>query len=159
MAYNRTYSSEDRQSAHMAQNVNPWQSALVTLLGNQNNKDMEKEPMEWNGFCPESQLEGKEVRMRLNRNDFFESEASGLQAMVLRGVCVVLMKERGTGDFRFDPEYADMYFGGEYVLLQRSDNPPFFQLGSDEPLPDKEEIRAFLSAIMPCRKAHKKSRS
>jgi hypothetical protein len=27
----------------------------------------------WNGFCPESQLHGKQVRMRLNRHDFFES--------------------------------------------------------------------------------------
>lgn len=33
----------------------------------------------WNGFCPESQLHGKQVRMRLNRHDFFESEATGLQ--------------------------------------------------------------------------------
>lgn len=120
---------------------------------------MENEPMEWNGFCPECFLQGEEVRMRLNRNDFFESEASGLQVMVLKGVCVVLMQERGCGDFRLNPEYADMYFGGECILLQKSDVPPFFQLGSKDPLPSKEAIRDFLSQTLPCRNGHKKSRS
>ena len=37
----------------------------------------------WDGYCPESRLKGKVVRMRLNSWDFYESEETGLQiAMV-----------------------------------------------------------------------------
>jgi len=45
---------------------------------------MEKQLLDqmWNGYCPESWLQGKKVRMRLNRNDFYESEETRLQIAV-----------------------------------------------------------------------------
>ena len=48
----------------------------------------------WNGYCPESMLKGKSVRMRLNRSDFFESEETGLQICLLRGVQAVILNFR-----------------------------------------------------------------
>lgn len=33
----------------------------------------------WDGYCPESLFKGKQVRMRLNQYDFYESEETGLQ--------------------------------------------------------------------------------
>ncbi len=71
-----------------------------------NNEKFELNQM-WNGYCPESYLQGKKVRMRLNRNDFFESEETGLQIAVLRGVQAIIMNFRGKGDFRTNPEFAD----------------------------------------------------
>ena len=79
----------------------------------------------WNGYCPESLLRGKTVRMRLNRSDFFESEETGLQICVLRGVQAVIMNFRGEGDFRTTPEYADEIENGEILSPQNTDSPPF----------------------------------
>lgn len=35
-------------------------------------------PTIWNGYCPESWADGKTVRMRLNKMDFYESEETRL---------------------------------------------------------------------------------
>ena len=79
----------------------------------------------WNGYCPESLLRGKTVRMRLNRSDFFESEETGLQICVLRGVQAVIMNFRGEGDFRTTPEYADEIENGEILSPHNTNRPPF----------------------------------
>lgn len=36
----------------------------------------------FDGYCPESLLKGEHVEMRLNADDFWESEATGLQMTV-----------------------------------------------------------------------------
>ena len=79
----------------------------------------------WNGYCPESHLYGKTVRMRLNSYDFFESEQTGLQIAVLRGVQAIILNFRGEGKFRTTPSYADEIENGEMLSPQNSDNPPF----------------------------------
>jgi hypothetical protein len=56
-------------------------------------------PLIWNGYCPESWLMGKTIRMRLNDMDFFESEETGLQICVLRGVQAIILNFRGKGKF------------------------------------------------------------
>ena len=89
-----------------------------------NNEKFELNQM-WNGYCPESYLQGKKVRMRLNRNDFFESEETGLQIAVLRGVQAIIMNFRGKGDFRTNPEFADKIENGEMLSPQNTDSPPF----------------------------------
>jgi hypothetical protein len=46
----------------------------------------------WNGYCPESELSGKKVRMRLNNWDFYESEETGLQICInVLGVQAVIL--------------------------------------------------------------------
>jgi len=88
-----------------------------------------REPQEldqmWNGYCPESWLKGKRVKMRLNKNDFYESEETGLQIAVLSGVQAVILNFRGTGDFRLTGSYADEIENGELLSPQNTDRPPF----------------------------------
>ena len=79
----------------------------------------------WNGYCPESALIGKRVRMRLNRNDFFESEETGLQIAVLSGVQAIIMNRRGSGNFRAAANFADEIENGEMLSPQNSQSPPF----------------------------------
>lgn len=99
----------------------------------------------WNGYCPESYLKGKRIRMRLNRNDFYESEETGLQIAVLPGVQAIIMNFRGNGDFRTNPEYADEIENGEMLSPQNSDSQPF-----NNPtiiFDDSEEIENFIKGI------------
>jgi hypothetical protein len=82
-------------------------------------------PVMWNGYCPESLLKGKKVRMRLNQSDFFESEETGLQICVLKGVQAVILNFRGNGKFRTAPGYGDKIENGEILSPQNTDRPPF----------------------------------
>lgn len=85
-----------------------------------------KYPDYFNGFCPESWLQGKKVRMRLNVYDFFESEKTGLQIAIIHpGVQAVILQSRGNGRFKEKPRYADETEAGEFLLEQCSDKWPF----------------------------------
>ena len=100
---------------------------------------------EWNGFCPESALQGTEVRMRLNNNDFFESETTGLQvAIMFPSVLAVIMNFRGEGKFRQTAKYADEVFNAEILSKQTTDKPPF--CGTDL-IQDKETLREYLTTV------------
>jgi hypothetical protein len=122
---------------------------FVFAFPNSNNTEIEDEKFElnqmWNGYCPESYLKGKRVRMRLNRNDFYESEETGLQIAVLSGVQAIIMNFRGKGDFRTNPEFADEIENGEMLSPQNTDRPPFnnptiiFQ--------ESEEIENYIKSI------------
>lgn len=79
----------------------------------------------WNGLCPESLILGKKVRMKLNKYDFFESEETGLQIFVLRGVQAIILNFRGEGKFKVSPKYADEIENGEMLSPQNSDKIPF----------------------------------
>jgi hypothetical protein len=80
----------------------------------------------WDGYCPESKLKGKLVRMRLNKWGFYESEETGLQiAIAYPGVQCVILKFRGKGDFRVTGQYADERVDGELFSPQTMDRPPF----------------------------------
>ena len=80
----------------------------------------------WDGFCPESKLKGKLVRMRLNKWDLYESEETGLLiARSFPGVQCVILKFRGKGDFRDTVHYADEHVDGELFSPQTMDRPPF----------------------------------
>ena len=116
---------------------------------NSNNAEIKNEKFElnqmWNGYCPESYLKGKRVRMRLNRNDFYESEETGLQIAVLGGVQAIILNFRGNGNFRTNPEFADEIENGEMLSPQNTDRPPF-----NNPtiiFGDSEEIENFIKSI------------
>lgn len=79
----------------------------------------------WNGYCPESLLKDKTVRMRLNQHDFFESEETGLQICIIPGVQAVILNFRGKGKFRSTPNYGDEVENGEILSPQNTDRPPF----------------------------------
>ena len=59
----------------------------------------------FNGYCPESLLIGKQVEMRLNEDDFWESEATGLQLTVFPPFAAIL-RWRGKGKFRQSSDVA-----------------------------------------------------
>lgn len=80
----------------------------------------------FDGYCPESKLRGKSVRMRLNADDFFESEETGLQiAISFPGVLAAVLKQRGTGKFKNTISYADSLENGELLSPQTSVRFPF----------------------------------
>ena len=84
----------------------------------------------WNqlfdGYCPESKLVGERVKMRLNANDFFESEKTGLQiAISYPGVNAVVLNFRGDGKFRKTINYAHEVENGELLSPQLIDEFPF----------------------------------
>ncbi len=81
--------------------------------------------MLWKGNCPECLLEGKRVRMRLNSWDFYESEATGLQIALLKGVQAIVLNFRGKGEFRSINEYGDEVYDMEYLSPQNISGFPF----------------------------------
>lgn len=100
----------------------------------------------WNqlfdGYCPESRLEGEKVRMRLNSHDFFESEKTGLQiAISYPGVHAVVLKFRGKGDFRRTVTYADEVENGELLSPQLVERFPYC---GDELFRNEVEFRNYL---------------
>ena len=99
----------------------------------------------WNGYCPESYLKGRQVRMRLNRNDFYESEETGLQIALLSGIQAVIMNFRGKGNFRSIINYADEIENGELLSPQNTDKPPFNNPPSV--FTESNEIEDYLKSI------------
>ena len=99
----------------------------------------------WNGYCPESWLNGKKVRMRLNRNDFYESEETGLQiAVTLPGFVAVIMNFRGKGNFRTSSvDYADKIANSELLYPQDTADFPFFN-DNAECFKSIEEIESYI---------------
>ena len=84
----------------------------------------------WNqifdGYCPECKLNGEDVPMRLNANDFFESEKTGLQiAISFPGVQAAVLNFRGKGKFRKTVNYAHDVENGELLSPQTMDGFPF----------------------------------
>ena len=98
----------------------------------------------WNGYCPESWLHGKMVRMRLNDWDFFESEETRLQIAVLRGVQAIILNFRGKGEFRSTPDFADEIEKGEFLSPQTLESYPF---NNGEVFKDSREIEKYIKAI------------
>ena len=58
-----------------------------------------KQYLEFDGYCPESRLQGEQVEMRLNEMDFWESEKTGLQMTIFPPYAAIL-QWRGEGKFR-----------------------------------------------------------
>ena len=98
----------------------------------------------WNGYCPESLLQGKRIRMRLNDWDFYESKATGLQIALLRGVQAIILNFRGNGEFRSTPEYGDEVCNGEYLSPQTANSFPF---NNGKVFGTSEEIENYIKTI------------
>lgn len=96
----------------------------------------------WNGLCPESLILGEKVRMKLNKNDFFESEKTGLQILVLSGVQAVILNFRGEGKFKISPKYGDEIENGEMLSPQNCNEIPF-----NKPTEIFEEISDIVSYV------------
>jgi len=109
------------------------------------NKEEKRELSQmWKGFCPESWLHGKRIRMKLNDMDFFESEATGLQIAVLKGVQAIIINFRGNGEFRSTPDYADEIENGELLSPQTLESFPF---NDGKVFQTSEEIENYIKSI------------
>ena len=86
----------------------------------------------FDGFCPESKLNGKQVRMRLNEYDFWESEETGLQITTFPPYAAVLAW-RGEANFKDYMEYADQHH--DSLILTKA-----FEEPSKDYLPDDRAI-------------------
>jgi hypothetical protein len=99
----------------------------------------------FDGYCPESKLNGEKVRMRLNANDFFESEKTGLQiAISFPGVQAAVLNFRGKRDFRKTINYAHDVENGEMLSPQLVDRFPFCRDGLFQ---DEKEFKDYLREI------------
>jgi nuclear transport factor 2 (NTF2) superfamily protein len=86
----------------------------------------------FDGYCPESLLKGKHVEMRLNEDDFWESEATGLQMTVFLPYAAIL-RWRGKGKFRQSSDVASNVLTGLVMTeAQKEDGKEIF--------PDEENI-------------------
>lgn len=99
----------------------------------------------WNGYCPESLLKDKTIRMRLNQHDFFESEETGLQICIIPGIQAVILNFRGKGKFRETLKFGDEVENGEILSPQNSDRPPFNN--STTAFGESEEIENYIATI------------
>lgn len=99
----------------------------------------------WNGYCPESLLLGKLVRMRVNQQDFFESEETGLQISLIPNLLAVILNVRGKGRFRDTKTFGDKVEQGEMLSPQNTDRAPF----SNPPVifMDSNEIAKYIAGI------------
>jgi hypothetical protein len=96
----------------------------------------------WNGYCPECELKGEKVRMRLNSNDFFECEKSKLQiVLTYPGLLATILKFRGEGEYRTNPDYADEKPRGEMLCPQTKEDFPFT---GDELFNKNEQLQTYL---------------
>jgi hypothetical protein len=99
----------------------------------------------FNGYCPECKLNGENVPMRLNSNDFFESEKTGLQiAISFPGVQAVVLNFRGSGDFRKTIQYAYDVENGELLSPQMMDRFPFC---GDEVFGNEDEFISYINDL------------
>jgi hypothetical protein len=74
---------------------------MQTLISVNKNKltAMAQIELYFDGYCPESLLKGKQVEMKLNKDDFWESLETGLQMTVFPPYAAIL-RWRGKGKFR-----------------------------------------------------------
>src|SRR5665647_2030361 len=84
------------------------------------------EQIYFDGYCPESKLNGDQVEMRLNNMDFWESEKTGLQMTVFPPFAAIL-QWRGEGKFRQSRDVAsDKYYGLLLTKAQKKNGSEIF---------------------------------
>ena len=109
----------------------------------------------FDGYCPESLMEGERVEMRLNDDDFWESEATGLQMTVFPPYAVIL-PWRGKGSFRSSGEVASDSCTG--LVMTYSSTEKGHETFPDEtnPLRSWNDFRACLNTVFPSEEAYEK---
>ncbi len=73
----------------------------------------------FNGYCPECQLQGRQVAMKLNGTDFWECPESGLQIVISPPMAVIL-RWRGQGIFKTDPLTPNITSVKDLILVEAS---------------------------------------
>jgi hypothetical protein len=103
-------------------------------------------PDYFNGYCPESWLQGRTVFMQLNIDNFFESVETGLQIAVIHpGVQAVILKRRGKGLFKTPVKFAHETELGEFLLEQCSDRWPYC---GNAIIRDNDHLKRYIESII-----------
>jgi hypothetical protein len=75
------------------------------------------------GYCPVCQIEGKNINLRINTDDFWECENCNLQFTHPDNFTVVIMKVRGSGQFRKKSPFGSESINGAIYFGSNSENP------------------------------------
>ncbi|MEO6681199.1 MAG: hypothetical protein ABIN48_00095 [Ginsengibacter sp.] len=86
----------------------------------------------FDGYCPECLIKGVQVEMRLNENDFWESEKTGLQITVFPPFATIL-RWRGKGKFRHSSDVASNSLAGLILAEAKKEE-------GEEIFPEEEKI-------------------
>jgi len=93
----------------------------------------------YDGYCPESLLKDELVEMRLNEDDFWESEATGLQIAISPPYAIILCW-RGNGKFRTSSEKASDIFTGLIMLKGKHELGHELELNISEVIESKRSL-------------------
>lgn len=91
------------------------------------------------GYCPQCDLQRQQIDMQLNRDDYWECPICHVQARGSKA-SVMILRERGTGDFKTPPVSATEYIIGAFVTKQSADDP----FESDGWFKNEAEFRQFI---------------
>lgn len=109
----------------------------------------------FDGYCPESLIQGKRVEMRLNEDDFWESLETGLQITAFPPYAV-LLRWRGEGKFRESSGFASDECTG-LVMTESSLEEGKEMLPSEELfgiIGNNKDLRIYLNDIYPNKAAY-----
>jgi len=101
----------------------------------------------FDGYCPESLLKGRQVEMKLNRDDFWESLETGLQMTVFPPYAAIL-SWRGKGKFRESSNEiaSDELVGLIMTAAQTEEGKEIFP-DEEKIIHNKVELEQYLHAI------------
>jgi hypothetical protein len=105
----------------------------------------------FDGYCPESLLKGKQVEMRLNKDDFWESEATGLQMAIFPPFATIL-RWRGKGEFKQSLDFASISLRGLIMTEAQKDEGKEIFPDEDRVISDEFDLEGYLEEIYSTKK-------
>ena len=125
----------------------------------QTNKNTKKMHIKlyFDGYCPESMLKGKKVEMKLNEDDFWESEETGLQIAVFPPYAAVL-KWRGQGKFRRSSDVASNVLGDLVMTATQTEEGKEIMPDEDKLIHNEKEFEGYLGKVYNTRKEFEEAR-
>ncbi|HAD33646.1 MAG TPA: hypothetical protein DCF44_03985 [Chitinophagaceae bacterium] len=100
----------------------------------------------FDGYCPESLIKGKQVEMRLNEDDFWESEETGIQISVFPPFATIL-RWRGKGNFRQSSDVASNSLVGLVMTKAKKEDGKEIFPDEENIINDKFELESYLGQI------------
>ena len=107
-----------------------------------NNKDQ----ILFDGYCPESFLNGKMGEMKLNNNDFWESIETGLQIAISEPFATIL-RWRGKGDLKKSSLFCSSLHTGLIFSQPCSDRVHDFLPDETKPLLTQETLNKYITSL------------
>ncbi len=106
---------------------------------------MEGVELYYDGYCPESLLKGKQVEMKLNEDDFWESE-TGLQMSIFPPYATIL-RWRGKRKFKESSDIASNVLTGLVMAMASIEDGKEIFPDEDEIIQDKFLLKWYLDEI------------